>query len=61
MRANELRGLSVVARQANRNGPMEMSVAMKRIIFLFALLLAVPAFSVGQAQNATAVRDRFVG
>ena len=61
MRANELRGSSVVARQANRNGPMEMSVAMKRIIFLFALLLAVPALSVGQAQNSTAVRDRVVG
>ena len=61
MRANELCGLSVGARQANRNGPMEMSVAMKRTIFLFALLVAVPALSVGQAQNSTAVRDRVVG
>src|SRR6266852_5674734 len=61
MRADEFRGLSVVARQANHNGPLEMSVAMKRIIFLFALLLAVPALSVGQAQNSTAVRDRVVG
>jgi protein involved in polysaccharide export with SLBB domain len=61
MRANELSVLSVVARQANRNGPMEMSVAMKRTIFLFALLLTVPAVSAGQAQNSTAVRDRVVG
>src|SRR2546421_7057377 len=55
--------------------PMEMSVAMKRIIFLLTLLLAVPAFSAGQTQSreqksndsqtprtrSTAVRDRVVG
>jgi protein involved in polysaccharide export with SLBB domain len=55
--------------------PTEMSVAMKRTIFLFALLLAAPAFTAGQTQTreqksndsetpcagSSAVRDRVVG
>lgn len=40
---------------------METSVAMKTNIFLFALVLGVPALTAGQAQNSTAVRDRVVG
>jgi protein involved in polysaccharide export with SLBB domain len=54
---------------------MEMSVAMKRTVFLFALLLAVPAFTAAQTQTrerrsndsetlrtrSTTVRDRVVG
>jgi protein involved in polysaccharide export with SLBB domain len=66
------RGSLVRARQANRSGPMETSVAMKRTIFLLVLLLAVPAFTAGQAQTreqtandpttgSPAVRDRVVG
>lgn len=55
--------------------PMEMSVAMKRTVFLFAVLLALPAFTAAQSQTrerrstdseqlgtgATAVRNRVVG
>jgi protein involved in polysaccharide export with SLBB domain len=54
---------------------MEMSVAMKRNLFLFALLLAIPAFTAAQSQTrerrsddsepprtgANAVRNRVVG
>jgi protein involved in polysaccharide export with SLBB domain len=54
---------------------MEMSVAMKRIVFLFAVLLALPAFTAAQSQTrerrsndsqplstgSTAVRNRVVG
>lgn len=75
MRASELRGSLVRARQASRNGPMEMSVAMKRTVFLFAVLLALPAFTAAQSQTrerrsndpeplttgSTAVRNRVVG
>ena len=57
------------------HGPMEMSVAMKRTVFLLALLLAVPVLAAGQSQTrertandsettrtgSTAVRDRVVG
>src|ERR1700694_4642712 len=56
-------------------GPMEMSVAMKRSVILFTLLLAVPVLTAAQNQNTerrsneseplstrpTAVRDRVVG
>jgi protein involved in polysaccharide export with SLBB domain len=56
------------ARQASRDGLMEMSVAMKRTAYLFALLLAVPAFTAAQTQtrerrasDSAAVRDRVVG
>ena len=75
MRAASYRDSLVRARQANRNGPTEMSVAMKRTAFLFALLLAFPAFAAAQNQTrerrsndsealgagATAVRNRVVG
>jgi len=73
VRASELSGSLVRARQANRIGPMEMSVAMKRTIFLCILLLAVPTLTAGQTQSrdpkssdsetprTTAVRDRVVG
>jgi protein involved in polysaccharide export with SLBB domain len=40
---------------------METSVAMKSTIFLFVLLLTVPALTPGQTQSSTAVRDRVVG
>lgn len=67
MRANEFSGSPVRARQANRNSPLETSVAMKKTAFLFALLLAVPAFTAAQSQtrerrsnDSTAVRDRVV-
>jgi protein involved in polysaccharide export with SLBB domain len=44
---------------------METSVAMKRISFLFAFLIAVPAFAAAQSQtgsnDSSAVRQRVVG
>lgn len=63
------------ARQANRNGPMEKSVAMKRTVLLLTLLLALPAFAAAQNQTrdrrsneaealraeSTTVRARIVG
>jgi protein involved in polysaccharide export with SLBB domain len=68
-------GSSVGARQANRNSPMEKSVAMKRTVFLFAVLLAIPAFTAAQTQTrerrsndsesprtgSSTVRERVVG
>jgi protein involved in polysaccharide export with SLBB domain len=73
-RANE-GGSLVGARQANRNGPMEKSVAMKRKFFLFAALLAIPTFTAAQTQTrerrsndgeavrtgSSTVRERVVG
>ncbi len=75
MRASELRDSLVRARQASRKGPMEMSVAMKRTVVLFVLLLALPALTAAQNQTrerkstgsdtlgtgSTAVRARVVG
>lgn len=40
---------------------MEMSVVMKRTVFLFALLLMVPGLAAAQTQTSTAVRQRVVG
>ena len=76
MRASELPWFaSPCPAGESRNGPMEMSVAMKKTVILFALLLAVPAFTVAQSQTrerrsndseplptgSTAVRNRVVG
>lgn len=75
MRARRYRGSPVRARQANRNGPMEMSVAMKRNVALFVLLLAVPTITAAQTETrerrssdpespgsqSTVVRNRVVG
>jgi hypothetical protein len=77
MRVNELSGSPVRCPDRESHWPMETSVAMKRIAFLFALLLAAPAFAAAQSQTAqtaqtaetaqtgandsAAVRQRIVG